>query len=295
MQQIEDRPRAGLASLARPSGAFAMLAIDQREALRAMLAAHQSGPVSDQQVTDFKLEVTRALTPHASAILLDKQFVWDQAVAQKAVAPSCALIAAADLFIPSPDAFVDKVEIDPAVVAAEVMAGGATALKLLVIWRQDEAAETRIEMTRRFVAQCKDAGLVSIIEPVAKPPRGAVPYDWNAGVLEAAKELGGLGADLYKAEVPLHGRGSEAALRSACAALTKAISSPWVVLSSGVEPDEFPRAVELACKEGASGFLAGRAVWKPVIGQPNLKAALAGEATDRLKRLCEVADRAVQG
>ena len=117
----------------------------------------------------------------------------------------------------------------------------------------------------------------------------------NARVLEAAKELGGLGADLYKAEVPLHGRGSEAALRSACAALTKAISSPWVVLSSGVEPDEFPRAVELACKEGASGFLAGRAVWKPVIGQPNLKAALAGEATDRLKRLCEVADRAVQG
>lgn len=96
MQQTQDRVRApspaarSLAALACPSGAFAMLAIDQREALRAMLAKHATEPVSDQAVTDFKLAVTRALSPHASAILLDKQFVWDQAVESRAVAPSCA-------------------------------------------------------------------------------------------------------------------------------------------------------------------------------------------------------------
>lgn len=300
MQQTQDRVRApspaarGLAALARPSGAFAMLAIDQREALRAMLAEHATGPVSDQAVTDFKLAVTRALSPHASAILLDKQFVWNQAVESRAVAPSCALIAAADLFIPSPTVFVDSVEIDETVIPAEVAVQGAKALKLLVIWRPDEPSAARIEMTRAFISQCRTAGLVSIIEPVAKPPRGDAPFDWNAGVLAAARELGGLGADLYKAEVPLHGRGSEADIRAACAALTAAIASPWVVLSSGVEPDDFLRAVELAGLEGASGFLAGRAVWKPVIGQPDLEAALAGEATDRLKRLCDVADRAVR-
>ena len=281
------------AILARPSGAFAMLAIDQREALRAMLAEHGEGAVSDAQVTEFKLAVARELSPVASAILLDRQFVWDQAVRSQVVVPGCALIAAADRFIPSADAFVDDVEIDDEVVPQAVAAQGARALKLLVVWRQDEPAIKRIAMVRKFVASCRHAGLVSIIEPVAKPPRNGAAFDWDAGVIAAARELGALGVDLYKAEMPLHGVGAERDIRAACETLTQTIDSPWVILSSGVEPDHFPRAVQLACKSGASGFLAGRAVWRPVIGRPNWQAALAGEAVERLKRLCEVADEAV--
>ncbi|MCU4161225.1 aldolase [Acidiphilium sp. AL] len=281
------------ASLARSSGGYAMLAIDQREALRAMLAEHTTGPVSDATVTDFKLAVTRALSPFASAILLDRDFIWDRAIAERAVAPSCALIAAADRFIPSEAEFVADVEIDDAVVPDMVRDQGATALKLLVIWRPDEPAEPRIAMVRRFVTRCRAAGLVSIIEPVARRSRHGGRFDWEAGVIAAARELGALGADLYKAEVPLHGNGAEAAIRIACTALTRAIASPWVVLSSGVEPDKFPRAVALACAEGASGFLAGRAVWQPVIGMADRGAALASAAADRLKRLCEITDRAM--
>jgi sulfofructosephosphate aldolase len=281
------------AVLARPSGAFAMLAIDQREALRAMLAEHAGRMVSDADVTAFKLSVARALSPFASAILLDRQFVWDQAIAAQVVAPSCALIAAADRFIASPAAFVDDVEIDDEVVPAAVAQQGARAMKLLVIWRPDEAAARRIAMVQDFVASCERAGLVSIIEPVAKPPRSGGAFDWDSGVIGAARELGGLGADLYKAEMPLHGIGAEGEIRAACETLTEVIRSPWVILSSGVEPDDFPRAVELACKSGASGFLAGRAVWKPVIGRADVQAALAGEAADRLKLLCEIADRAI--
>ncbi|HEX3989792.1 MAG TPA: aldolase [Acetobacteraceae bacterium] len=282
-----------LARLARPSGAFAMLAIDQREALRTMLADHDGRPVADAAVTAFKLAVTRILSPYASAVLLDRQFVWDQAVATGVVAPDCALIAAADRFIPSSTEFVDSVEIDNDVIPSAVSAQGAAALKLLVIWRADEPAEPRVRMIRAFVDRCRQAGLISIIEPVARPPRSGGPFDLNAGVIEAAKELGGLGADLYKAQVPSNGRGDEAMIRAACAQLTKAIASPWVVLSSGVEPNDFPRAVELACAEGASGFLAGRAVWRPAIENSDREAALAGDAADRLKRLCEVADRAM--
>ena len=46
--------RAPLTKLARPSGALAMVAVDQREALRGMFAAHQSTPVPDSQLTQFK-------------------------------------------------------------------------------------------------------------------------------------------------------------------------------------------------------------------------------------------------
>jgi len=70
----------GLASIARPSGGFAMLAVDQREAMRAMFAEHQSAPVSDEQLQRFKVAATRILTPHASAVLVDKQFAFDAVV-----------------------------------------------------------------------------------------------------------------------------------------------------------------------------------------------------------------------
>jgi sulfofructosephosphate aldolase len=42
-----------LSSIARPSGAFAMLAVDQREAMRGMFAEHQEEPVTDDQLTRF--------------------------------------------------------------------------------------------------------------------------------------------------------------------------------------------------------------------------------------------------
>ena len=279
--------------LQRPSGAFAMLAIDQRESMRAMFAERQAGPVTDAQIVDFKLEALRALTPHASAVLIDRAFAWQPAIEQKVVAPGCSLIAAADLFHARGDELVGDVEIDDAVDPAAVKLQGAKALKLLVVWRPDEPAQKRVAMVDDFIARCRRAGLLSIIEPVSRKARDGRSHDLQDGILAAAQELGSRGQDLYKAEVPLQGEGDEAEIRRRCAQLTKTIQSPWVVLSSGVAPARFPRAVELACREGASGFLAGRAVWRDSINAADTHHALRTEAVDRLKRLCDTVDRAV--
>ncbi len=286
----------GLDAIARPSGAFAMLAVDQREAMRAMFAAHQTEPVTDEQLTEFKVAATRVLTPYASAVLVDKQFAFDQVVSAGAVDPSCGLIAAADHFIAGNGEFVTAVEIDSQVEPAAVRAQGAVAMKLLVIHRPDEPAAVRIAMVESFVDRCRSAGLVSIIEPVAKAPRdnsAGLAWDWDGCVIEAARELGSLGADLYKAEVPMKGQGDADEIRRGCATITEAVSSPWVVLSSGVPAEDFPRAVELACREGASGFLAGRAVWAAVIGGPDLERDLSEISIPRLQRLGALVDELV--
>jgi sulfofructosephosphate aldolase len=270
-----------------------MLAIDQRESMRAMFAETEAGPVSDRQIADFKLAAIRALTPFASAVLIDKAFAWDRAVREEAAALGCALIAAADHFISGPGELIADVEIDKAVVPDEARADGAAAMKLLVIWRPDEPSEKRIALVDLFIRRCRAAGLLSVIEPVSRKPRDGRAWDLNEGILAAAMELGGRGADLYKAEVPYHGAESEVKVRRACAGLTATIASPWVVLSSGVTPDHFPTAVEWACREGASGFLAGRAVWRGVIGRPDVDQALRVDAAPRLKRLVDVVDKAV--
>ena len=287
--------RRDLSSITRPSGAFAMLAIDQREALRAMFAEHQTTAVSDEQVTDFKLAATRALTPYASAVLLDKQFVLDRAIEEGAIDENCALVAAADEFIPSRDELVADTRIDPAVDPAEYARQGAKALKLLVIYRPDTDPVARASMVEEFVRRCRAHDLISIVEPVSRAPLGGDHWDWNAGVLAAAKELGALGADLYKAEVPHHGEGDADLIRADCAAITDAVDSPWVVLSSGVQADTFPEAVRIACSAGASGFLCGRAVWSGAVGRPDYPAALSTDAVARLQRLCAVVDETVAG
>ena len=268
-----------------------MLAIDQRESMRAMFSEIQENAVTDDQLIQFKLDAIRALTPFASAVLLDRQFSWRYAIDQQAVAPQCGLIAAADHFIPSHDELVSDVIIDDEVIPEVVKSDGAVALKLLVTWRPDEDAVARVARVKDFINRCKKANLLSIIEPVSRKARDGRQWDLNQGIFEAARELGNLGADLYKAEVPLYGKGGEAAVRTECAKLTKIIHGPWVVLSSGVAPDDFPLAVEWACKEGASGFLAGRAVWRNVIGSKDIHQALAQDAANRLKRLCDVVDR----
>lgn len=282
--------------LARPSGGLAMLAVDQREALRAMLAEHVDAPVSDATVTEFKLLATRELTPHASAVLLDKQFVLDRALDEGAVSPGCVLIAAADEFIPgsAPGEFVGDVRIDEAVDPAHYAAAGVVALKLLVLWRHDEPSVARIDMVEDFVTRCRAAGVLAIIEPVCRPARDGSGLDREASILDAARELGGLGADLYKGEMPLAGHGTVEQLTEACLPLHDAVGSPWVILSSGVTADAFPDAVRAAVLAGASGFLAGRAVWQGCIGTPDLLHAMRTDAVPRLERLGRVVDDALE-
>lgn len=54
--------------ITRASGGFAMLAVDQREAMRMMFAAAGApAPVADSVLTDFKVNAAKALSPYASA------------------------------------------------------------------------------------------------------------------------------------------------------------------------------------------------------------------------------------
>ncbi|MBL5967635.1 sulfofructosephosphate aldolase [Lelliottia amnigena] len=280
-----------LKDITRPSGGFSMLAVDQREAMRLMFAAAGvPAPVTDRHLTDFKVNAAKILSPYASAILVDQQFCYHQIVEQNAIAKSCAMIVAADEFIPGNGIPVDSVVIDNGVDAQAVKRDGGKALKLLVLWRSDEDPAQRLEMVRNFNQLCHANGLLSIIEPVVRPPRRGDVFDREQAIIEAAKELGDSGADLYKVEMPLYGKGTQQALLNASQKLNEQINMPWVILSSGVDEKLFPRAVSVAMQAGASGFLAGRAVWSSVVGLPDTELMLRDISVPKLQRLGEIVD-----
>jgi sulfofructosephosphate aldolase len=268
---------ATLTTLARSSGTFAMVAMDQRESLRTMLREHGHEP-SDERVGRFKLAVATQLAPHASGFLIDRDHL-------QAVAPHVqgGLVLAVDRLVQEPGGVVEDTSLDDDV---EVVPG-VVALKLLVIWRDDERRAERVELSRRFVELAARYRLLSVLEPVVRVP----DEEREDAIVEAARELGALRPSLYKCQVPLSGRGDATELTRRAREVDAALPVPWVVLSQGVEPEDFPHAVEACCRGGASGFLAGRALWTATLGADDPTELLRNDSVPRLRELAAIVDR----
>ena len=283
--------RKSLTQLARTSGALAMVAVDQREALRGMFAAHQSTPVLDSQLTQFKVDVARELSPYASALLVDQEFGIDAIIDQKVLKNSCGLIAAADLLVGPPGGAATDTAVDPDVDAIRMRDIGSVGLKFLILWRNDESPDMRAQLVQDFNKLCKISGLPSIIEIIVKPPRDTTKrFNREEEIIIAAREAATWKPDLYKAEVPFHGEGNLNLVMKNADRISEAIGSPWVVLSNGVKQPFFADAVKACAMGGASGFLAGRAVWADIVSSPDIPKALREISIPRLEQLTEIVD-----
>jgi sulfofructosephosphate aldolase len=282
-----------LDAIARPSGAFAMVAMDQRESLRAMFDAAGRGRPDDDVLVDFKLAVARTIGPLASGFLIDRHYGFERVRAEGLLPPGCGLILAADALEQEPGGPVEETALDT-VVTEDLALDGVAALKLLVIWRRDERRQERIRLAREFVAAAARRGVLSVLEPVVRATQRELDegsWDTDAAIREAAEELSPLGASLYKVQVPQQGKGTEQELEDACRLLGQSIVGPWVVLSQGVDLADFPAAVAAACRGGASGFLAGRALWSDVVGSDRLEERLREVSVPRLEALGATVDR----
>jgi sulfofructosephosphate aldolase len=280
-----------LGRLARPSGALAMVAIDQRESLRGMFAEARGGAIADDTLVRFKESVAEALAPLASAMLFDRIFGRPAFDLAGRVAPSCARIMAADALSQAAGKPVEETDIDTAISPEAERAAGAAALKLLLIWRPGETRARNLDIARRFMEMSRRAGLLGIVEAVVRPAGDATR---ESLIVDAARALAAVKPDLYKCEVPFQGNESDAAIGEVCAEISATSPCPWVVLSQGVPTDRFANAVAVACRNGASGFLAGRAVWADTVREPDYAAAIRRISVARLKDLVAIVDANVR-
>ena len=121
---------------------------------------------------------------------------------------------------------------------------------------------------REAVAGCHAAGLPLILEPIVYALPEEAPDAFAAAfpalVVAAATRLQALGPDILKVQFPRDDRGDEA---DWCRQLDVACGpTPWVLLGGGGAPEVFTRDLRIACRAGASGFIAGRTLWTGIIG-----------------------------
>lgn len=276
-------PSTSIDDLRDVHGRFSMLAIDQRGSLRTMLArGGDVASVSDGQLVDFKLEVARTLSASASAMLVDREFGKEAALAAK-----CPVILAADILSTSvPGGPVDTAEVDMGVTPEVIAELGATALKMLVPWTEG-TRDSAVALTEDFMALCRRVGMPGIVEGVFRPTDIASysDADRNDALAAAARDLATTRPDMYKGEVPSYGRGEASEMTATAARITDVLECPWVVLSSGVAAEDFAAAV-LACRAGgADGFLAGRAIWADAIDTDDPTGFLKTVSARRLQQM----------
>jgi tagatose 1,6-diphosphate aldolase len=140
---------------------------------------------------------------------------------------------------------------------------GATGIKVYFFYnhREAEPAAREEAVICKLVEECAQAELPLFAEPIHY---GVEPGARRRLVIENARRISDLGADVLKLEFPVDVRvePDERIWRDACEELSQALPRPWTLLSAGVDYATFRRQAEVACAAGASGFVAGRAIWQ---------------------------------
>lgn len=262
---IKTADRTGLAPIADDNGVFSIIAMDQRNTLRRMFEA-VGRPVDMPDLFAAKADVARALTPLASAMLLDPTIGVPAVTEADAMAPGCGLLVAAEPEKRGTWNGEPRTSRDPEQDAAWVRAMGGDAVKFFSQLRtgrptgQPDLAAEALTAVREVVADCRAQGVPSVIENLiySLPGEELTARQREDLIVEAAQMLGETGADLVKLEYPGSPEG--------CRRVAKVVNGPWAVLSAGVGFEEFQDVLRISCDEGgASGFIAGRSIWREVV------------------------------
>jgi tagatose 1,6-diphosphate aldolase len=271
MKKLSIGKTRGLQQLANEQGILAMAALDHRGSLRKMLQEKHPGNVDYQTVVDFKLDLCRVLAPHASAILLDPVYSAGQAIAAGVLPKSTGLLVSLEEtgYSGQPEARIT--ELLPNWNVRKIKRMGATAAKLLLYYRPDvNVAKRQLNIVEELAAECMEEDIPFVVEPMSYRVETlqSNPQDFARIkpqlVMETARQITSLPIDVLKAEFPadLEYEKDKSRLLDSCHQLSDASQVPWVLLSAGVNFDLFYQEVEVACQAGASGFLAGRALWQ---------------------------------
>ncbi|MHB8221037.1 MAG: tagatose-bisphosphate aldolase [Acidimicrobiales bacterium] len=274
----------GLDRLSLDDGKLLVVAADQRSSLRRMRAA-AGAKSGDDQLRDFKRDVVRCLSPHASGVLLDPELAFPDLVDDGSVDAHAGVLVALEQTDPPWIGGLRRSVLLPGVDPVGLSALGVAAAKLLVYLRPDQEDGDRraCELVTGASRACAAAGLCLVVEVLVYALPGEDPSAYRDSfsrlIRDAAVRSVDAGARFLKLPFP----GSEAA----CHEITDSVGVPWVVLSGGTSHEVFVGNLEQALDGGASGCMAGRSIWGDAVGMadPVRRAWLEDEGVRRVEEL----------
>ena len=296
--QIDPGKLRSLQRVTSEDGFFLVCALDHLSDFQELLDSDPKR-VDYQRTGDAKIELIRSLASECSAFLLDARFGLAQAIASRALPGSVGLMASIEDEDYKPTTVHRRTRFREHWSIKQMKLLGVDVCKLLWFYRpESEAAEHQREVVRSLVRQCAEISLPLVVEPIWFPLEGEDPKSeaWKQrrvrGIVESAHEANSLGVDILKVEFPGYVETEEGRSKAleACRRLDSGVDVPWMLLSAGVGYEAFKTQVEIACRAGGSGFMAGRSIWRDAasIHEPHERVPAAKAAAARLAELAAI-------
>jgi tagatose 1,6-diphosphate aldolase len=290
-----------LNALSNENGVIAAAAMDQRGSLRKSIASAKGVPqseVTDDMMAEFKVAVSKVLTPHASAILLDPEFGLPAAKARSKNAGLLLAYEESGYDNTKPGRLPDLL---PHLSVKRIKDLGGDAVKILLYYSPYEDADVN-DIKKAFIerigAECETYQIPFFLEFVGYDPKGGDEKGFEYAkqkpeiVIKAMEEFGKpeYGVDVLKVEVPVNAEfvtGSSVFKGQSAYSRQEALDwyrkaadvaeKPFIYLSAGVSNPQFVESLNMASEAGTdySGVLCGRATWKdgiPVYAKQGAKA-----------------------
>ena len=285
----------GYQQICGPTGAMMVIACDQRGGMRQILSADpaEQARIGEAILGDTKSDIVQYLASAASCVLLDPVCAVPRVVDHGVLARDVALLIGLDAsgFDVTPEGYRLS-RLVPGIDARRVRELGGTGGKIMVYLRADtpEANVHNIAILRRCIEDFGHENLLLVVEFLTYALPGESPADYAAKVPWLVEQGTRISLDCGAKVLKLPYPGSA----EACASVSRLAGEvPWAVLSAGVDHETFLGQVEIAMQNGASGVIAGRALWKDCISLDRAvqRDRLQSVAVPRLRQIQAVLER----
>jgi tagatose 1,6-diphosphate aldolase len=291
-----------------------MTAVDQRPPIKNPIKAKRGTPEAPwEDVAGFKEMLIQELQAESSALLLDPHYALPRGVTMLDASRGMILTLEDSIFRETPGGRLSR-EIDDWSVE-KIKRFGGDAVKVLTWYRPDAdpaVCHAQQDFTARIGDACARYDIPFVFEllvyPLAKDAEQTTDYVEMRSklpdlVLDSVRTFADpkFGVDLFKLESPVAaaavpgvGAPGWEEVQRLFDALGTAAGRPWVMLSAGAGKDEFRRVLTHAYRAGASGYLAGRAIWLDAFAHfpdwQKIRSELRGDAVRYMRGLNELTD-----
>ncbi|PWJ15074.1 tagatose 1,6-diphosphate aldolase [Jannaschia seohaensis] len=286
----------GFRRMSDSEGRFKMTAVDQRPPIKAPIAEARGGYAPWEDVAAVKTALLEALQPASTAMLLDPHYAiphgWRVFDPRKGL-----IVTLEDSLFEETGQGRYSAEIDDWSVS-KIKRMGGDAVKVLAWFRPDISDTVRVaqeDFVKRTGDLCARYDIPFLFEllvhPVESDAEQTSEYTEMATkhadhVLKSVEHFAGAeyGVDVFKLESPVPAKGitaGDASIQALFDEMGKLAARPWVMLSAGAGKDDFATVLDYAYAAGASGYLAGRAIWLDAFREwPDMEAMRAGLTRD---------------
>ncbi|WP_300000317.1 tagatose-bisphosphate aldolase [uncultured Cedecea sp.] len=267
MNRMTTAERRGYQMICDATGAMMVVACDQRGGMRTLLAAtpEEQALISNETLGKTKYDITRFLASQAGCVLVDPICAVPGIIDEGVVPRNTGLLIGLDAsgWDTSPEGYRISKMVE-GITARKVRELGATGGKIMIYLRSDtpKANVENLQTLRDVIADFAREDLFLVVEFLTYQLENESKEEYQSKIPQLIQEGCQACIDCGSKVLKIPYPGTE----QACAAVTDICGDvPWAVLSAGVDHATFLTQVDISLRNGASGVIAGRSLWKDCI------------------------------